>query len=340
MSAMPSSYLRYLPAIYSGTGSAFVGDYLKIFEKLLTGVDDGTLAGRRGIQELLAADVIGDLFYPRLAFLFAPTDTDFIPPISGAPPDKEAAILANLDRYIGVPTPGNPTSTFSGHPRTAVSSEAAVQAWLDGFLNWLGGWVDLVPDNTWSIDKKRSVIAQILALYRMRGTPQGLNFLVNLLLGLPLTITGNTYHPAQGEQPASTTPIKGKVTVTISNPVPQCITAEDDPSKAFTVRDSYQGDAPVVSGYFPWIFDVLITLPNADNPSFILSQNNVLQILQLQRQLEQLLARIRPAATRFVIGIVPTMQLHTLDANAQGGSAATLGINTLLGERASDKAGN
>jgi len=85
----PSRYLRYLPAIYSKGGPAFVGRYLKIFEKILTGIDDSTLDGQRGMQELLAADVIGNLFYPRLSFLFEPSDTTFIPPISGATPEQK-----------------------------------------------------------------------------------------------------------------------------------------------------------------------------------------------------------------------------------------------------------
>jgi phage tail-like protein len=45
----PSSYLQYLPGIFqpdSATG-AFLGRYLKIFEKILTGIDDG--AGLGGV---------------------------------------------------------------------------------------------------------------------------------------------------------------------------------------------------------------------------------------------------------------------------------------------------
>ncbi len=104
MSTDPSGYLRYLPAIYRDAAAPFVGDYLKIFEKLLTGIDDQALDGRRGIQELLASAVIGNLFYPRLSFLFPPKDTSFIPPISGAEHSQEVQILDDLNRYIGVPS--------------------------------------------------------------------------------------------------------------------------------------------------------------------------------------------------------------------------------------------
>ena len=54
----PSSYLRYLPAVYSTTQPAFLAQYLKIFEKILTGIGDAELGGRKGIHELLQADVI------------------------------------------------------------------------------------------------------------------------------------------------------------------------------------------------------------------------------------------------------------------------------------------
>jgi hypothetical protein len=331
MSTSPSTYLRYLPAVYSGTDSGFAGDYLNIFEKLLTGIDDGTLDGRRGIQELLTGDVIGNLFYPRLAFLFAPSDTDFIPPISGAPPEQKAAILADLDRYIGVPAPAQTSAAFAGNPRATASGDSAVQAWLNGFLNWLGGWVALAPNGSWSLDKKRTVIAQILALYRLRGTPQGLGFLVDLLLDLPMTIQGITYQPPDDGLPATTVPVEGPLTVTIANPAPACITAQDDPAKAFVLCERFDATAPVVSGYSPWVFDVTITLPNAGNPAFVLTQDNIRQILQLQGQLQHLLMSIKPAATRFVIGIVPTLELQAVNDQTSLCNAATLGVNTLLG---------
>lgn len=334
--SQPSSYLRYLPAVYGGQGSEFVGDYLNIFEKLLTGIkNDPNLNNRRGIQELLAPEVIGNLFYPRLSFLFDPTDTEFIPPISGAKPDQEAAILADLDTYIGVPTPTNPLAGFTGSQQSGATSQSAVQAWLNSFLNWLGGWVDLVPDASWDIDKKRRVIAQILALYRMRGTPQGLGFLIDLLLDLPLTIQGVMYQPGQDGLPATTTTVPGQVTVAVSNPVPPCITVcdtvKDVGRQPFIVQQRYRPGTQVVAGYFPWSFNVQINLPNADNDQFILTYQNVMQILGLQQQLQQLLPRIKPAASQFSIAIMPSMELLAPDDQTDKCNASTLGSNTFLG---------
>ncbi|MDB5768105.1 MAG: hypothetical protein JWQ61_2919 [Collimonas fungivorans] len=331
MSKPPSSYLRYLPAIYSGKDSAFVGDYLKIFEKLLTGIDDGELNGRRGIQELLDADVAGNLFYPRLSFLFDPAGTDFMPPISAAKPNQQQAILANLDSYIGVPPIANPLAAYVAGQASAGSAQSGIEAWLNGFLNWLGGWVDLTLDNSWSIDKKRMVTAQILALYRLRGTPQGLGFMLDLLLDLPMTIEGVEYQMAGGGFPAKAVPVKGLITVAVSNPVPPCIKVADQVQGAFILQESYAAGSQVVSGYFPWLFNVQITLPNAHNSGFVLTSQNAQQVLNLQQQLQQLLASIKPAASRFTITIFPSMQLQAVTPATQICNAATLGINTLLG---------
>jgi phage tail-like protein len=55
----PSSYLRSLPGIYQQDAErgAFIGRYLKIFEKILAGIEDGVLAGTtriEGIEQIIA----------------------------------------------------------------------------------------------------------------------------------------------------------------------------------------------------------------------------------------------------------------------------------------------
>jgi phage tail-like protein len=62
-----SSYLNYLPGIYQADAEkgAFIGRYLKIFEKILSGIDDGvTAAGHdiEGIEQVI--DRIHDFFSP------------------------------------------------------------------------------------------------------------------------------------------------------------------------------------------------------------------------------------------------------------------------------------
>jgi hypothetical protein len=326
MSQIPS-YLRYLPAVYSTTSPAFLTQYLQIFQKILTGIPDSELDGRKGIAELLAAPVIGNLFYPRLSFLFPPSDTEFIPPISGTGSStdnaNETQLLTELNTYIGVP---DTTDLMSGYSHVAQSAQtdplAGITGWLNAFLVWLGGWVDLAVDNSWSIDKKRTVIAEIMALYRLRGTPQGMSMMINLLLDLPVTMTGVTYGTNNQQ-----TSITGQMSVTVSNPTVPAIPVNSQASKGFMLQSAYQAGSPVVSGYLPWLFVVQLLLPNAYNSNYILTSQNVQQIQSVLTQLRQLLPRIKPAGSRFEIQLIPSMQLQA------SGYASQLGSNTLLGEQ-------
>jgi hypothetical protein len=306
MNTAAGSYLRYLPAVYVNQPGPFLGHFLDIFQKLLTGLDDPLLSGRKGIQQLLAAEVIGSLFYPRFSFLF-PGDSTPIPPISGLKRPQEEALLDLFNSYIGIPPA----------PPGAPDPQAPFVAWLDDFLAWLAAWVELVLDTGWTIDKKRTVIAQILALYRARGTAQGMSWLTDLWFDLPLTMTGTS---ADG----SGNPVTGQLTVAIANPTPDGIMVESEASQphAFVLRDRAGAKTPLVSGYAPWLFDVVVTLPNAGRPDFILTPGNVSQIAALIGQLRILLDRNRPAGSRYRISLLPGLPL--------GGVAAALGKNTLL----------
>ncbi len=328
--SQPPGYLRYLPAVYATTSPAFLTQYLQIFQKILTGIPDAELDGRKGIAELLAAPVIGNLFYSRLSFLFPPNNTDFIPPISGASSSTEKQLLTELNTYIGVPQSSDLLSGYSQGGQSGNNDPlAGITAWLNDFLVWLGSWVDLVADNGWSIDKKRTVVAEIMALYRLRGTPQGMSMMINLLLDLPQSITGITYG-----QNTTSVPITGQLTVEVSNPVVPAIPVSNQVKKqsntgqsAFVLQSQYQSGSPVVGGYLPWLFVAKLLLPNANNSNFILTAQNVAQIQSVLAQLRQLLPKIKPAGSHFDILLIPSFQLQT------SGFASQLGVNTLLGEQ-------
>jgi len=51
----------------------------------------------------------------------------------------------------------------------------------DDFLDWLAGWVGLLPDETWPIERRRALVAVAANLYRSRGTAAGLQMHVRLL---------------------------------------------------------------------------------------------------------------------------------------------------------------
>ena len=314
----PSSYLRYLPGVFARADDGFLAQYLLIFEKLLTGLDDSTLDGRKGIQELLAAGVVGNLFYSRFSFLFAPDDTSFMPPISGLP-DQGAAILARFNTYIGVPAPGNALGGQISPPLLPGDTQSAFNAWLADFLAWLAGWVELALDSSWSLDKKRSVIAQSMALYRLRGTPQGLGMLLNLLLDLPLQIS---CIPATG-----IIPVYGTLSVDVANPerLPIKLTDTAD-SSSFVLRCRYQPTMPVVSGYAPWLFVVTVSLSSQDGTKRVPDAIGAQQIEALLARLRTVLDAVRPAATRYQVQLVGFSALR-----AKPIYRPALNVNAILG---------
>jgi phage tail-like protein len=54
--------------------------------------------------------------------------------------------------------------------------DAYIDPWLapDDFLQWLAGWMGVVIDEGWPLDRSRAFIANIGELYRWRGTVRGL----------------------------------------------------------------------------------------------------------------------------------------------------------------------
>ncbi|WP_266168312.1 phage tail protein [Dyella subtropica] len=301
------SYLRYLPAVFAKSDAGFLGHYLKIFQKLLSGLNDDTLDRRRGIQELLAAGVVGNLFYSRFSFLFPADDQAFIPPISGLPTPERDEILTEFNRYIGVPAPHNP---LQGHVAAAGAGAndglADFTAWLNEFLSWLASWVDLVLDQAWELDKKRRVIAEIMALYRLRGTAQGMSMLLNLLLDLPMT-TVPCYVPG------SVTPSPtGTLSVNVLNPTPPAIKVNGQAGApgTFTLRCAYQPGMPLVSGYAPWLFLVQVCLPAYADPTLVLAPAGVQQVQTLLAQLTTLLDALKPAASSYQLQILGGMCLQ------------------------------
>lgn len=159
-------YLQYLPAVFQGeikdANVPFTVRYLKIFEKIISSVDDGELDGRKGIVELL--DIIADLFHPRFSFLFETEEKRFLPPLT-------SGTRALLARYFGY--------------------DVDVDEFLDEFLKWLAGWTALVLKDDWDLSKKREIIARIIPLYRMRGTKRGLEEYLKIYVGKQITIIDN-----------------------------------------------------------------------------------------------------------------------------------------------------
>ncbi|KAF1687889.1 hypothetical protein B1992_00085 [Pseudoxanthomonas broegbernensis] len=327
-----SGYLRYLPSVFAKADNGFVAGYLKIFEKLLTGLNDDTLDGRRGIQELLAAGVVGNLFYSRFSFLFPAGDEQFIPPISGLPQEQRDVLLTLFNSYIGVPKRPDPLANHVA-ARSGDDDLEAFTVWLNEFLGWLASWVDLVLDQAWSLDKKRTVIAQIMALYRLRGTAQGMSMLLNLMLDLP-------WAEVECYQPGSSAPVKiGQLSVNVFNPSPPPIVVNGraDVPGTFVLHASYQPGFPLVSGYAPWLFVVQVLLPAKVDTDLVLAPAGAQKVQWLFGQLAILLDALKPATSRYQWQIQGGMCLRAddtgLSAECPRPRAPQLNINAVLGTR-------
>lgn len=54
----------------------------------------------------------------------------------------------------------------------------------EDFVTWLGGWVGVVPEEVWTVERRRSLVAHAVELYRWRGTARGLRELVTAYAGV------------------------------------------------------------------------------------------------------------------------------------------------------------
>jgi phage tail-like protein len=70
----------------------------------------------------------------------------------------------------------------------------------EDFLDWLAGWVGLLPDENWPLERRRAMVALAAQLYRSRGTVAGLAMHIKLFTAGDVEIIDN------GASAWSTTP--------------------------------------------------------------------------------------------------------------------------------------
>jgi phage tail-like protein len=135
-----SSYLGYLPAVYSEAderAGGFLARFLLAFENVLTGVGS---AESPGLEEVLDGGPVVDVSGTR---------------------------MAGAERFFD---PGLRGTTLVHEQRRAP----------DDFLPWLAGWFALVPRGDVDSDVVRTLIADAIPLYRRRGTKEGLRRLLRI----------------------------------------------------------------------------------------------------------------------------------------------------------------
>ncbi|WP_437901126.1 phage tail protein [Sorangium sp. So ce124] len=185
MSDEESEYLRLLPAAHASRGEdgtpSFVERYLMIAESLLGRRDGGEAGVQKGIAALL--DALPSLLSPRLSFLF-PDSTELLPLIEVAdtaaqfPLAPTEDVLEVLNHFLGIVpfVPPESLETLAVSKRRQRMS--LILEPLAQLLEWLSGWIALVPIRDWSVDKRRDVLSRIMPLYRKRGTLEGLKGLM------------------------------------------------------------------------------------------------------------------------------------------------------------------
>lgn len=156
-----SSYLQYLPAIFSqefvSQPSPFLGRFLLAFEQVLTGPEgfvqtpgspeSATAYPQAGIETLL--DDIDRLFNP-------------------------LTVRAIVEKLAQLSHPPGETTT---------AQTQRVDQLEKDFLRWLAGWTALSLRADWTPEQQRQFIAQIVPLYRRRGTKENLVALLKIYAG-------------------------------------------------------------------------------------------------------------------------------------------------------------
>jgi phage tail-like protein len=84
----------------------------------------------------------------------------------------------------------------------------------DDFLDWLAGWVGILPDETWSVERRRAIVALAVQLYRNRGTTAGLAMHVRLVTGGEVEVA-DSGGAAWSRTPGSAAPGDGSFRVTV-----------------------------------------------------------------------------------------------------------------------------
>ena len=84
----------------------------------------------------------------------------------------------------------------------------------DDFLDWLAGWVGILPDETWPIERRRALIAVASQLYRKRGTAAGLTMQIRLVTAGDVEVT-DSGGASWSKTPGSAAPGDGSYSVTV-----------------------------------------------------------------------------------------------------------------------------
>ncbi|MEE6282113.1 phage tail protein [Georgenia sp. MJ170] len=89
------------------------------------------------------------------------------------------------------------------------------------FLAWLGEWVGIEMDETWSVERRRQIIAGAAVMHRRRGTAVGIADAVRLAVGGRVSIEDNgasTWSATPGAELPGSADAVLRVTVRVPDP--------------------------------------------------------------------------------------------------------------------------
>jgi hypothetical protein len=175
-----SVLLKYLPAIYQDPGwgddaapSHFINDFLLAFEKILLGRNDGVEPEGGSAEYLLKDSRTTDT-------LRAPAAEEF--PNSSAPRSAACARGSRDSGFQGLEEKIDNLHLLFDARRTPES-----------FLEWLAGWSALTLRMELGVESRRALIANIIPLYRIRGTKKCLEQLLALFMGGGATVDDQSW---------------------------------------------------------------------------------------------------------------------------------------------------
>ena len=116
-----------------------------------------------------------EVWFPRL------TSLDYLPRAFRTDPDSADF----LERFLSIADSQRGTVTDEIDHIAALFDPMAVE---QDFLTWLGGWVGMALDEQLPLERRRRLVRDATALYRLRGTPEGVRRFVSLFCGVEVKV--------------------------------------------------------------------------------------------------------------------------------------------------------
>lgn len=264
----PSSYLRYLPAIF--TADEFVGRFLRIFEDVLQPIsamvdnqpyywDPLTTPGPASLQPDGEQGEDGVVENVR-GFLAGSAYGSGAHSVTGS---KNGTARATNGTYPAASLNGLQALHSNGAMRAPVTPFDSEST---GLLDWMGKWVDMDDEaDGWPLPRKRALIEAAAVLYRMRGTEAGIKLHLGIYSAGLVLIEERTngfrlekdsrlgINTSIGESRPRT------FTVTVALPDPEALDAD-------TLRAIIEADKPVETTYILRIVKLGVKVAKARPP--------------------------------------------------------------------------